>query len=122
LPEKLNSLAVSALRRAVADVKLIGHWIPPCFGRLSRWSQLYLQSLVPNNPHWARVVVYGPFSLRRHNMFSFSPISSIIWQSSLIIHKKHYKRIKWQVHTADELLLSAPTNGSHAVADDNTYV
>jgi hypothetical protein len=32
-------------------------------GTLSRWSQLYLQSLAPTNPHWARVVGYGPFSL-----------------------------------------------------------
>jgi hypothetical protein len=29
---------------------------------LSRWSRLYLQSLTPTNPHWARVVGYGPFS------------------------------------------------------------
>jgi hypothetical protein len=28
---------------------------------LSRWSRLHLQS--PTNPHWARVVGYGPFSL-----------------------------------------------------------
>jgi hypothetical protein len=25
--------------------------------------QLHLQSLAPTNPHWDRVVVYGPFSL-----------------------------------------------------------
>jgi hypothetical protein len=31
-------------------------------GTLSRWSRLYLQSLV-TNPHWARAVGYGPFSL-----------------------------------------------------------
>jgi hypothetical protein len=30
---------------------------------LSRWSRLHLQSLAPTNPHWARVVGYGPFSL-----------------------------------------------------------
>jgi hypothetical protein len=30
---------------------------------LSRWSRLHLQSLAPTNPHQARVVVYGPFSL-----------------------------------------------------------
>jgi hypothetical protein len=30
---------------------------------LSRWSQLHLQSLAPTNPHWARVVGYGPLSL-----------------------------------------------------------
>jgi hypothetical protein len=32
-------------------------------GTLSRWSLLHLQSLAPTNPHWARVVGYGPFSL-----------------------------------------------------------
>jgi hypothetical protein len=32
-------------------------------GTLSCWSRLYLQSLVPTNPHWALVVDYGPFSL-----------------------------------------------------------
>jgi hypothetical protein len=32
-------------------------------GTLSRWSRLHLQSLVLTNPHWARVVGYGPFSL-----------------------------------------------------------
>jgi hypothetical protein len=30
---------------------------------LSRWSRLHLQSLAPTNPHWARVVGYGPFFL-----------------------------------------------------------
>jgi hypothetical protein len=30
-------------------------------GTLSRW--LHSQSLTPTNPHWARVVGYGPFSL-----------------------------------------------------------
>jgi hypothetical protein len=30
---------------------------------LSRWSRQHLQSLAPTNPHWARVVGYGPFSL-----------------------------------------------------------
>jgi hypothetical protein len=32
-------------------------------GTLSLWSRLYLQSLVPTNPHWARAVGYGLFSL-----------------------------------------------------------
>jgi cellulose synthase/poly-beta-1,6-N-acetylglucosamine synthase-like glycosyltransferase len=31
---------------------------------LSRWFRLHLQSLAPTNPHRARVVDYGPFSLR----------------------------------------------------------
>jgi hypothetical protein len=29
---------------------------------LSRWSRLHLQLLAPTNPHWDRVVGYGPFS------------------------------------------------------------
>jgi hypothetical protein len=32
-------------------------------GTWSRWSRLHLQSLAPTNPHRARVVGYGPFSL-----------------------------------------------------------
>jgi hypothetical protein len=32
-------------------------------GTLSCWSRLHLQSLAPTNPHWARVMCYGPFSL-----------------------------------------------------------
>jgi hypothetical protein len=36
---------------------------PSCFGTLSRWSRLNLQSLAPTNPNWARVVGDGPFSL-----------------------------------------------------------
>jgi hypothetical protein len=32
-------------------------------GTLSRWSWLHLHSLAPTNPHWARVVGFGPFSL-----------------------------------------------------------
>jgi hypothetical protein len=32
-------------------------------GTLSRWSRLHLQSLKHTNPHWARVVGYGLFSL-----------------------------------------------------------
>jgi hypothetical protein len=32
-------------------------------GTLSHWFRLHLQSLALTNPHWARVVGYGPFSL-----------------------------------------------------------
>jgi hypothetical protein len=32
-------------------------------GTLSRWSRLHLQSLAPTNPHWARRLGYGLFSL-----------------------------------------------------------
>jgi hypothetical protein len=64
----------SMLRRAIAEVKqhlsLIGPKIyylevlRTSKGTLSRWSRLHLQSLATTNPHWARVVDYGPFSLR----------------------------------------------------------
>jgi hypothetical protein len=74
LYKELDGPAVSAFRRAIAEVKQ--HWsviglvtkillsrAPPFFGRLSRWSRLQLQSLAPTNPHCVRVVGYGPFSL-----------------------------------------------------------
>jgi hypothetical protein len=32
-------------------------------GTLSRWSRLHLQSSASTNPHWARVMGYGSFSL-----------------------------------------------------------
>jgi hypothetical protein len=73
--EELDGRAVRALRRAIAEVKqrwsVIG-WVTKNYylellraseGTLSRWSRLHSQSLAPSNPHWARVVVYGPFSL-----------------------------------------------------------
>jgi hypothetical protein len=75
LPEVLDGPAVSALRHAIAEVKqhwLVIGWVtknllsraPPCSGStLSRRSRLHLQSLAPINPHWARVVGYGPLSL-----------------------------------------------------------
>jgi hypothetical protein len=37
--------------------------LPASEGTLSRWSRLHLQSLARTNPHWARVVGYGSFSL-----------------------------------------------------------
>jgi hypothetical protein len=66
--EELDCPAVSALRRAITDVKqrwsVIG-WITKIYylellraleGTLSRWSRLHLQSLAPTNLHWDRVV------------------------------------------------------------------
>jgi hypothetical protein len=65
---------VSVLRRAIAEVKqrrcLVIGWVtknllsraPPSFGRHVK-PRLHLQSLAPTNPHWARVVGYGPFFL-----------------------------------------------------------
>jgi hypothetical protein len=74
--EDLDGPAVSALQRAIAEVKQrwsdIG-WVTKNLyylellraleGMLSRWSRLRLQSLAPTNPHWARMVSYGSFSL-----------------------------------------------------------
>jgi hypothetical protein len=72
--EELDGPAVSALRRAIAEVKqrwsVIG-WVTKYYldllraseGKLSRWPRLHLQSLAPTNPHWAHVVGYGPFFL-----------------------------------------------------------
>jgi hypothetical protein len=34
-----------------------------CFGRHVKPSRLHLQSLAPTNPHWVRVVGYGPVTL-----------------------------------------------------------
>jgi hypothetical protein len=72
--EELDGPAVSALRRAIAEVKQRSfiRWVTIIYyleflraseGTLSRWSRLYLHSLAPTNPHWARVVGYGWFSL-----------------------------------------------------------
>jgi hypothetical protein len=51
----------------VRDREFISLWCWIVFraseGTLSCWSRLHLQSIAPTNPHWARVVGYGPFSL-----------------------------------------------------------
>jgi hypothetical protein len=70
--QKLDSPAISALERAIAEVKQrwsVIRWVTNYLellraleGTLSQ-SWLHLQSLTPTNPHWARVVGYGPFSL-----------------------------------------------------------
>jgi hypothetical protein len=71
----LDSLAVSALLRAIAEVKqswsVIG-WVTKIYylellcaseGTLSCWSRLHMQSFTPTNLHWVRVVDYDLFSL-----------------------------------------------------------
>jgi hypothetical protein len=64
-------------RRAIAEAKHRSQWpvlgwvtkiyyvelLRAAEGTLSRWSRLHLQSLAPTNPHWARMVGYGPYSL-----------------------------------------------------------
>jgi hypothetical protein len=73
----------SALWRAIAEVKQ--RWsiyylelLRASEGTLSRWSRLHLQSLAPTNPHWARVMGYGPFSLCVIHKEGLSPSSGDI--------------------------------------------
>jgi hypothetical protein len=76
-------------RRAIAEAKHRSQWpvlgwviknllsrAPPCFGRhVKPLVPLHLQSLAPTNPHWARVVGYGPFSLWVIHKEGLCPIS-----------------------------------------------
>jgi hypothetical protein len=65
-------------RRAIAEAKHRSQWpvlgwvtkkiyhlelLRASEGTLSRWSRRHLHSLTPTNPHWARVVGYGPLPL-----------------------------------------------------------
>jgi hypothetical protein len=70
--KELDGLAVSVLRRAIAEAKqrwLVIGWVTKDLfprvseGTLSRWSRLHLQSLAPTNPHSVRLVDYGSLSL-----------------------------------------------------------
>jgi hypothetical protein len=54
-------------------------------GTLSRWSWLHLQPLVPTNPHWLRVVGYGPFYLCVIHKESLSPSSGDINRLLMVI-------------------------------------
>jgi hypothetical protein len=67
------SIGLSLLILATQDTMCVGNsgekklffeLLPVSEGKISRWSQVYLQSLAPTNPRWARVVGYGygPFS------------------------------------------------------------
>jgi hypothetical protein len=47
----------------MSDQKFIINILRASEATLSRWSRLHLQSLAPINPHWARLVGYGPFFL-----------------------------------------------------------
>jgi hypothetical protein len=60
-------------------------------GTLSRWSRLHLQSLAHTNPHWARVVGYGPFSLWVIHKEGLCPSSADI---NRLMMKKVLKVIK----------------------------
>jgi hypothetical protein len=61
-------------------------------GTLSRWSRLYLQSLVPTNPHWAGVVGYGPFSLCVIHKEGLCPSSGDINRLVMMMTNKAWER------------------------------
>jgi hypothetical protein len=58
--------------------KLLSRALPRFGKHVKLLSRLHLQSLVPTNPHWARVVGYGPFSLCVIHNEGLCPISGDI--------------------------------------------
>jgi hypothetical protein len=62
-------------------------------GFLSRWFQLHLQLLAPTNPHWARVVDYGPFFLCVIHKEGLSPSSGDIDRLMMMMSKRRNVRI-----------------------------
>jgi hypothetical protein len=64
-------------------------------GTLSRWSLLHLQSLAPNNPHCARVVGYGSFSLCVIHKDGLCPSSGYINRLMMMI--KNRIKIRWVI-------------------------
>jgi hypothetical protein len=64
-------------------------------GTLSRWSRLHLQPLAPTNPHWARVVGYGPFSLGVIHKDGLCPSSGEI--NGLMMMMTHEKCINCEM-------------------------
>jgi hypothetical protein len=60
----VQSLKLSNIGRSSDDQKIYYlKLLRAAEDTLSPWSRLYLQSLAPTNPHWARLVGYGLFSL-----------------------------------------------------------
>jgi hypothetical protein len=68
---------------------LVGHWMGDQKliissssvlrkARLNLWSRLHLLPLAPTNPHWARVVGYGPFFLSAIHKEELCPSSGDI--------------------------------------------
>jgi hypothetical protein len=104
---ELDGLAVSALRSLIAEVKQRGSvigWVtknllsrtPSCFGgTLSRRCQSHLQSLAPTNPHWARVVCYGPFPLCVVHKEGLCPSSGDINRLMMMMMKYGISRVLW---------------------------
>jgi hypothetical protein len=58
-------------------------------GTLSRWRRLHLQLLTPTNPHWARVVGYGPFSLCVIHKEDQCPISGHFYRLMMMKSLSH---------------------------------
>jgi hypothetical protein len=74
---------------------------------LSRWSRLHLQSLAPTNPHWARMVGYGPdreaieilLWLINMNKYHSHFISKGVAETSQIFHRSAHvlpKRLNYE--------------------------
>jgi hypothetical protein len=61
--EELDGQVAKQRWSVMGDQKLIISSSDASEGPLSHWSRLHLQSVAPTNPHWARVVGYGPCSL-----------------------------------------------------------
>jgi hypothetical protein len=83
-------------KKAIAEAKLRSQWsvmgwvtknlssrAPACFGR-------HVKPLVRTNPHWARVVGYGPFSLWVIHKEGLCPSSGDINRLMMIRKKNDY--------------------------------
>jgi hypothetical protein len=66
-------------------------------GTLSRWSRLHLQSLAHTNPHWARVVGYGPFSLWLIHKEGLCPSSRDINRLMMMMITFYYQYPFWKL-------------------------
>jgi hypothetical protein len=60
-------------------------------GTLSRFSRLHLQSLAPNNPHWARVARagYGPLYYEEGLCSCCGDINRLMLMMMMIVHYKN---------------------------------
>jgi hypothetical protein len=70
-------------------------------GTLSRWSR---QSLAPTNPHWARVVAYGPFSLSVIHKEGLCPSSGDINRLMMMMTQGYYLSILDYVQLIKQLM------------------
>jgi hypothetical protein len=94
--EELDGPAVSALSvpsRKLSNIGWSSDGWPKIYyfelraseGILSRWSRLYLP-FTPTNPHWTRVVGYGPFSLWVIHKEGLCPSSEDINRLMMMTH------------------------------------